>query len=96
MPVERALHQALDAKPEDVEMDELEAMVRRVVAEELHPLKEALAHSGTTAAPSGSADGSTGCGEAAGMEPTGQKCSIRSAPSTISLTGRSQRVFFVS
>src|SRR3954452_20229298 len=55
--VERALRQALEAKaeparPEGVEMDELEAMVRRVVAEELRPVKEALVDPGTTAAPS--------------------------------------------
>src|SRR5437763_15033956 len=61
--VERALLQALEAKaeptrPEGVEIGELEAMVRRVVAEELRPVKEALAHAGTTAAPSSSADGS--------------------------------------
>ena len=61
--VERALLQALEAKaeptqPEGVEIDELEAMVRRVVAEELRPVKEALARPGTTAAPSGPADGS--------------------------------------
>src|SRR4051795_171847 len=63
--VERALRQALEAKaepapPEGVEIDELEAMVRRVVAEELRPVKERLAHAGTTAAPapSSSADGS--------------------------------------
>ena len=55
--VERALRQALkQAGPEGVEMDELEALVRRVVAEELRPIKEALAHAGTTAAPSGPAD----------------------------------------
>src|SRR3954469_14719815 len=52
--VEQALRQALEEKaepppPEGVEIDELEAMVRRVVAEELRPVKEALAHSGTTA-----------------------------------------------
>jgi predicted RecB family endonuclease len=46
--VERALRQALEAKaepaaPEGVEIDELEAMVRRVVAEELGPMREALA-----------------------------------------------------
>jgi hypothetical protein len=63
--VERALLQALEAKaeptqPEGVEIGELEAMVRRVVAEELRPVREALAHAGTTAAPapSSSADGS--------------------------------------
>src|SRR3954454_2301543 len=61
--VERALRQALEAKaeparPEGVEIDELEAMVRRVVAEELRPVREALARPGTTAAPSGPADGS--------------------------------------
>ena len=59
--VERALLQALEAKaeptqPEGVEIGELEAMVRRVVAEELRPVKEALAHPGTTAAPPGPAD----------------------------------------
>jgi len=41
-----------------VEIDELEAMVRRVVAEELRPVKEALAHLGTAAASSRSVDGS--------------------------------------
>ena len=43
--VEQALRQALEAQaaPEGVEIDELEAMVRRVVAEELQPVKEALA-----------------------------------------------------
>jgi hypothetical protein len=61
--VEQALRQALEAKaepgpPESVEIDELEAMVRRVVAEELRPVKEALARPGTTAAPSGPAAGS--------------------------------------
>src|SRR4051794_33344382 len=54
--VEQALGQALETKakpppPEGVEIDELEAMVRRVVAEELEPVKEALARSGTAAAP---------------------------------------------
>ena len=61
--VEQALRQALEAKaepapPEGVEIDELEAMVRRVVAEELQPVKEALAHSGTITAPASPADGS--------------------------------------
>jgi hypothetical protein len=61
--VEQALRQALEARaepaqPEGVEIDELEAMVRRVVAEELRPVKEALAHPGTTAAPSRPVDGS--------------------------------------
>src|SRR3954447_12276295 len=61
--VEQALRQALEAKaeparPEGVEIDELEAMVRRVVAEELRPVRKALVHPGTTAAPSSSADGS--------------------------------------
>ena len=63
--VERALRLALKAKaepgpPEGVEIDELETMVRRVMAEELRPVKEALAHAGTTAAPAptSSADGS--------------------------------------
>src|SRR3954447_21507179 len=61
--IERTLRQALEAKaepaaPEGVEIDELEAMVRRVVAEELRLVKEALAHPGTMAAPSHPADGS--------------------------------------
>jgi hypothetical protein len=61
--VEQALRQALGAKaepapPEGVEIDELEAMVRRVVAEELQPVKEALAHSGTITAPASLANGS--------------------------------------
>jgi hypothetical protein len=61
--VEQALRQALEgeaepAPPEGVEIDELEAMVRRVVAEELRPVKEALAHSGTIIAPASPADGS--------------------------------------
>ena len=61
--VEQALRQALEAKaepapPEGVEIDELEAMVRRVVAEELQSVKEALARSGTTTAPPNSANGS--------------------------------------
>jgi hypothetical protein len=52
--VEQALRQALEAKaepvpPEGVEIDELEAMVRRVVAEELRPVREALARSEATA-----------------------------------------------
>ena len=45
--VEQALRRALEpgepARPDGVEIDELEAMVRRVVAEELRPVKEALA-----------------------------------------------------
>jgi hypothetical protein len=61
--VEQALRQALEAKaepgpPESVEIDELEAMVRRVVAEELRPVKEALTRPETTAAPSIPAEGS--------------------------------------
>ena len=61
--VEQALRQALEAKaepapPEGVEIDELEAMVRRVVAEELQPVQEALARIGTATAPSSSANGS--------------------------------------
>ena len=52
--VEQALRQALEpAGPEGVEIDELEALVRRVAAEELRPIKEALAHP-----PSSPADGS--------------------------------------
>jgi hypothetical protein len=61
--IEQALRQALEAKlepapPESVEIDELEAMMRRVVTEELQPVKEALARFGTTTAPPSSADGS--------------------------------------
>jgi hypothetical protein len=59
--IERALRRALEAepaRPEGVEIDELEAMVRRVVAEELRPVREALPRPGTTAAPSRPADGS--------------------------------------
>jgi hypothetical protein len=61
--IEQALRQALEAKAEPapsegVELDELEAMVRRVVAEELQPVKEALAHSETITAPVSPADGS--------------------------------------
>jgi hypothetical protein len=57
------LRQALEAKaeptqPEGVEIDELEAMVRRVVAEELRPVREALAHVEGTVAPSAPAVGS--------------------------------------
>src|SRR6186713_1057904 len=45
--VEQALHEALEATsapapPEGMGTDKLEAMVRRVVAEELRPLSEAL------------------------------------------------------
>ena len=52
--VEQALRQAFEAKaepspPEGVEIDELEAMMRRVVAEELRPVQEALARIGTAA-----------------------------------------------
>jgi hypothetical protein len=52
--VEQALRQALEAKaepapPEGVEIDELEAMMRRVVVEELQPVKEALARPEATA-----------------------------------------------
>src|SRR5215212_4598569 len=46
------------ASPAGVELGELEAMVRRVVAEELQPVREALARSGTMAAPPSPADGS--------------------------------------
>ncbi len=43
--VEQALRQTLEAPAavESVEIDELEAMVRRVVAEKLQPVTEALA-----------------------------------------------------
>jgi hypothetical protein len=45
--VEQALRQALEARaepgsPEGVELGELEAMVRQVVAEELQPVRQAL------------------------------------------------------
>src|SRR3954468_21391585 len=45
--VEQAVREALQAEPdptppEGVEIDELEAMVRRVVAEELGPVREAI------------------------------------------------------
>src|SRR3954454_22279837 len=61
--VERALRQALEAEAEPAqpgggEIDELEAMVRRVVAEDLRPVTEVLARPGPTAAPSSPADGS--------------------------------------
>jgi hypothetical protein len=51
--IERAVRKALEeglepTQPAGVEIDELEAMVRRVVVEELAPLKEALAHPATT------------------------------------------------
>jgi hypothetical protein len=78
--VERALRQALEAKaepaaPEGVEIDELEAMVRRVVAEELGSMREALARLEARAAsstlpvvvrspPCASGGGSVGAGEA--------------------------------
>ena len=52
--IERAVREALRDEPEPaaaagVELDELEAMVRRVVAEELRPVQEALARLGTAA-----------------------------------------------
>src|SRR5689334_6883083 len=59
--IERVLRRALEAepaRPAGVEIDEPEAVVRRVVAEELRPVREALPRSGTTAAPSRPADGS--------------------------------------
>ena len=61
--IEQAVREALEpepdpAPPEGVEIDELEAMVRRVVAEELRPVKEALAQATTTALPSAPAAGS--------------------------------------
>jgi hypothetical protein len=65
--VEQALRQALGAKaeparPEDVELDELEAMVRRVVAEELRPMKEALARLDSTAPVAATPSPATGDG----------------------------------
>ena len=61
--IEQALRQALEAKaepppPEGVEIDELEAMVRRVVAGELQPVKEALSRSGTAVSAPSTASGS--------------------------------------
>jgi hypothetical protein len=65
--VEQALRQALEAKaepapPEGVEIDELEAMVRRVVAEELQPVKEALARPEAAAMAPGPPDGGSPIG----------------------------------
>ena len=62
--VEQALREALEggpgtAAPAGVELGELEAMVRRVVAEELGPVREALAHP-AAAAPAVSAPGGGG------------------------------------
>lgn len=53
--IEQTLRQALEAKaepplPKGVEIEELEAMVRRVLAEELQPVKEAMVRPGTAAA----------------------------------------------
>lgn len=61
--VDQALRQALEAKvqpdpPEGVELAELEAMVRRVVAEELRPVREAFARPVTATASSSPAGGS--------------------------------------
>ncbi len=61
--IEQALRQALEANtepppPEGVEIDELEAMVRHVVAEELRPVKEALVRSGAAVSSPSSAGGS--------------------------------------
>ena len=51
--VREALHPEPEpAQPEGVKIDELEAMVRRVVAEELRPVKEALAQAGAAVPPS--------------------------------------------
>ena len=54
--VERALREVLEAgwkpdAPEGVELGELEAMVRRVVAEELQSVREAIASPALTATP---------------------------------------------
>ena len=64
--IERAVREALQGEPEPapaagVELDELEAMVRRVVAEELRPVQEALARLGTAARP-GPPDGGSPVG----------------------------------
>ena len=61
--VERAVRKALEeglepAPPAGVEFGELEAMVRRVVAEELQPVKDALARPGGTVAQPSSDGGS--------------------------------------
>jgi hypothetical protein len=61
--LERALRMALavetePAQPEGVEIGELEAMVRRVVAEELRPVRETLERLvARAAAPSSAGDG---------------------------------------
>jgi hypothetical protein len=54
--IEQTLRQVLEAEaepslPESVEINKLKTMVRRAVAGELEPMKEALARSGTAAAP---------------------------------------------
>ena len=56
--VEQALRQALEARaeppqPEGMEFGELEAMVRRVMAEELRPVQETLAGRNEAAEPGG-------------------------------------------
>src|SRR3954465_146809 len=61
--IEQALRQALEAKaepppPEGVEIDELEAVVRRVVAGELQPVREARARSGAAVSSPSTASGS--------------------------------------
>ena len=62
--VEQALRQALEAKAEPAppESVEIEAMVRRVVAEELRPVQEALARIGTAAPLPSSPGGSSPIG----------------------------------
>jgi hypothetical protein len=60
--IEQAVREALEpepdpAPPEGVEIDELEAMVRRVVAEELRPVREALGRLEALAAGPGPAGG---------------------------------------
>jgi hypothetical protein len=60
--LEQAVREALQGEPEPapaagVELDELEAMVRRVVTEELQPVQEALDRLGTAATASGPPDG---------------------------------------
>ena len=65
--IEQAVRQALQGEPEPappagVEIDELEAMVRRVVVEELQPVKEALARPGVPAMAPGLPDGGSPVG----------------------------------
>jgi hypothetical protein len=65
--VEQAWCQALEARtepapPEGVELGDLEAMVCRVVAEELRPVRDALAHLQATAPATAPPDGGSPVG----------------------------------